>query len=44
MTNDHPREIYNGDLGIVRRIDLKEGELVVLVGQKKALSIAVRGQ
>ena len=29
MTNDHPREVYNGDLGIVRRISLEDGELVV---------------
>jgi exodeoxyribonuclease V alpha subunit len=27
--NDHEREVYNGDLGIVRRIDVDEGELVV---------------
>ena len=29
VANDHQREVYNGDLGIVRRIDLEEGELVV---------------
>ena len=29
VANDHPREVYNGDLGIVRRIDLEDGELVV---------------
>src|SRR3982751_5744660 len=29
VANDHPREVYNGDLGIVRRINLEEGELVV---------------
>jgi exodeoxyribonuclease V alpha subunit len=29
VVNDHPREVYNGDLGIVRRIDLEDGELVV---------------
>jgi exodeoxyribonuclease V alpha subunit len=29
VVNDHQREVYNGDLGIVRRIDLEEGELVV---------------
>src|SRR3954447_11637388 len=29
VTNDHPREVYNGDLGIVRRISLEDGELVV---------------
>ena len=29
VTNDYEREVYNGDLGIVRRIDLEEGELVV---------------
>jgi exodeoxyribonuclease V alpha subunit len=27
--NDHQREVYNGDLGIVRRVDPDEGELVV---------------
>jgi exodeoxyribonuclease V alpha subunit len=27
--NDHQREVYNGDLGIVRRVDRTEGELVV---------------
>ncbi|MFC7478752.1 ATP-dependent RecD-like DNA helicase, partial [Dankookia sp. GCM10030260] len=29
VVNDHQREVYNGDLGIVRRIDMEEGELVV---------------
>ena len=29
VENDYDREVYNGDLGIVRRIDLEEGELVV---------------
>ena len=29
VANDHPREVYNGDLGIVRRISLEDGELVV---------------
>ena len=29
VANDHEREVYNGDLGIVRRIDPDEGELVV---------------
>nr|WP_241671566.1 ATP-dependent RecD-like DNA helicase [Dankookia rubra] len=29
VTNDHQREVYNGDLGIVRRIDLEESELIV---------------
>jgi exodeoxyribonuclease V alpha subunit len=29
VTNDHPREVYNGDLGIVCRINPEEGELVV---------------
>ena len=27
--NDYDREVYNGDLGIVQRIDQEEGELVV---------------
>jgi exodeoxyribonuclease V alpha subunit len=29
VENDHERQVYNGDLGIVRRIDAEEGELVV---------------
>jgi exodeoxyribonuclease V alpha subunit len=28
VVNDHEREVYNGDLGIVRRIDVEESELV----------------
>ncbi len=29
VENDHEREVYNGDLGLVRRVDQEEGELVV---------------
>ncbi len=29
VANDHERGVYNGDLGIVRRIDMEEGELAV---------------
>jgi len=29
VANDYDREVYNGDLGVVRRIDPEEGELVV---------------
>ena len=29
VVNDHERQVYNGDLGIVRRIDAEEGELTV---------------
>ncbi|MFC7478056.1 ATP-dependent RecD-like DNA helicase [Dankookia sp. GCM10030260] len=29
VANDHRREVYNGDLGIVARIDMEDGELVV---------------
>ena len=29
VENDYDREVYNGDLGIVQRIDQEEGELVV---------------
>ena len=29
VANDHERQVYNGDLGIVRRVDAEEGELVV---------------
>lgn len=28
VENDYDREVYNGDLGLVRRVDLDEGELV----------------
>lgn len=28
VQNDYDREVYNGDLGLVRRVDLDEGELV----------------
>ena len=29
VANDHERQVYNGDLGIVHRVDAEEGELVV---------------
>ena len=29
IENDYDRDVYNGDLGIVRRVDVQEGELVV---------------
>ena len=29
VENDHEREVYNGDLGIVERVDTEEGELTV---------------
>jgi exodeoxyribonuclease V alpha subunit len=29
VENDHQREVHNGDLGIVRRVDVEEGEVVV---------------
>jgi exodeoxyribonuclease V alpha subunit len=29
IENDYDREVYNGDVGIVRRIEQEEGELVV---------------
>jgi exodeoxyribonuclease V alpha subunit len=29
VVNDHERQVYNGDLGILRRIDAEEGELTV---------------
>jgi exodeoxyribonuclease V alpha subunit len=28
VENDHEREVYNGDLGMVERVDIEEGELV----------------
>jgi exodeoxyribonuclease V alpha subunit len=30
VENDYDREVYNGDLGIVQRIDQEEGELIVV--------------
>ena len=27
--NDHERGVYNGDLGMIARMDMEEGELVV---------------
>jgi exodeoxyribonuclease V alpha subunit len=29
VENDYDKEVYNGDLGVVSRIDLEEGELTV---------------
>ncbi|WP_424139493.1 ATP-dependent RecD-like DNA helicase [Roseomonas chloroacetimidivorans] len=29
VANDYDREVYNGDLGVISRIDLEEGELTV---------------
>src|SRR3712207_4411861 len=29
VVNDHERQVYNGDLGVIRRIDTEEGELTV---------------
>jgi exodeoxyribonuclease V alpha subunit len=29
VENDYDKEVYNGDLGVVWRIDMEEGELVV---------------
>jgi exodeoxyribonuclease V alpha subunit len=29
VVNDHERQVYNGDLGVVARMDMEEGELVV---------------
>jgi exodeoxyribonuclease V alpha subunit len=29
VVNDHERQVYNGDLGILRRIDMEDGELLV---------------
>jgi len=28
IENDYDRDVYNGDLGVVSRIDMEEGELV----------------
>ena len=35
IQNDHEREAYNGDLGIVRRVDPDEGELLVDFGGRE---------
>ena len=29
VENDYDKDVYNGDLGVVSRIDLEEGELSV---------------
>jgi exodeoxyribonuclease V alpha subunit len=29
VENDYDRDVYNGDLGVVSRIDMEEGELAV---------------
>lgn len=29
VANDYDREVYNGDLGVISRINLEEGELTV---------------
>src|SRR5690349_16553309 len=29
VANDHERQVYNGDLGLIRQIDIEDGELVV---------------
>jgi exodeoxyribonuclease V alpha subunit len=29
VVNDHERQVYNGDLGVIRRVDPEEGELLV---------------
>jgi exodeoxyribonuclease V alpha subunit len=29
VVNDHERQVYNGDLGVVARMDMEEGELAV---------------
>jgi exodeoxyribonuclease V alpha subunit len=29
VENDYDRDVYNGDLGVVSRIDMEEGELSV---------------
>src|SRR5829696_9202558 len=29
VVNDHERQVYKGDLGVVARMDMEEGELVV---------------
>jgi exodeoxyribonuclease V alpha subunit len=28
VENDYDKDVYNGDLGVVSRIDMEEGELV----------------
>jgi ATP-dependent exoDNAse (exonuclease V) alpha subunit len=43
IENDYDKEVYNGDIGYIDAVDPNAGErLVVLVGQKKAVAIAVR--
>jgi exodeoxyribonuclease V alpha subunit len=35
VENDYDKEVYNGDLGIVSRIDVEEGEVVVVFEDRK---------
>jgi exodeoxyribonuclease V alpha subunit len=37
VTNDYDREVYNGDLGVICRIDLEEGELVVRFEEREVV-------
>ena len=37
IENDYERDVYNGDLGIVRRIDMDEGELVVVFDEREVV-------
>jgi exodeoxyribonuclease V alpha subunit len=37
VANDHERQVYNGDLGIVHRVDVEEGELVVVFESREVV-------
>ena len=34
VENDYDKEVYNGDLGVVSRLDMEEGELAIDFGSK----------
>ena len=38
VENDYDKEVYNGDLGVVSRIDMEKGELAVDFDGRKSLT------
>ena len=40
VENDYDREVYNGDLGIVQRIDQEEGELIVVFDGREVTTVS----
>jgi exodeoxyribonuclease V alpha subunit len=35
VVNDYERDVYNGDLGVVRRVNLEDSELVVTFDERE---------